>query len=68
MTPAFLELHPDEGGTMIVDVLDISRVGPAQGGAKGCRAVFKGDTRPNNFKDDVNVIKDAIRDAGVMRD
>jgi len=61
MTPVFLELHPDEGGTLIVDVLDISRVGPAHGAAKGCSALFKGDHKTVGFKEDIKVIKDAMK-------
>jgi len=68
MTPVFLELHRDGGGTEIVDVLEISRIGPAHGTAKGFRAVFKGDPRAVNYKDDVEVVKDAMKDAGTLRD
>src|SRR5450830_1508374 len=56
MSPVFLELHPDEGGTLIVDVLDVSRVGPAHGAAKGCSVLFKGDHKTVGFKDDITVI------------
>ena len=68
MSPVFLELHPDAGGTLIVDVLDISRVGPAHGDAKGCSALFKGDHKTVGFKDDITVIKGAMRGAATLRE
>jgi len=68
MSPVFLELHPDEGGTLIVDVLDISRVGPAHGAAKGCSVLFKGDHKTVGFKDDITVIKGAMRGAATLRE
>jgi hypothetical protein len=74
MTPVFLEVHlePDNSGEdhnliEIIDVLDISRMGRGRGASKGSRLLFKNGTTLN-IQDHIQRIKDAMKDAGALRE
>ena len=68
MTPAFITVTlDDEGGSEVIDLLDISRLAGARGVAKGSRIRFK-DGTTIDVRDDAQRITDALSDAGVMRD
>src|SRR5450759_5098813 len=67
VTPAFITVTlDDEGGSEVIDLLDISRLARARGAAKGSRIRFK-DGTTIDVQDDAKRITDALRDVGVMR-
>ena len=63
MSPVFITLHPDEGGEMVVNVNDITAIGPAYGDAKGARVTVRG-LRTWGVKDTLARLREAIRHSG----
>ena len=66
MTATFIELHIDGNGPILIDIMDISRVGPAHGDATGSRVVLP-DGTVLDVREDARTIKAMMREAGVVR-
>ena len=67
MSPVFVTLHPDEGGEMIVNVEDITALGPAYGDAKGSRVTVRG-LRTYSLKDALDRIRESMGHSGSIFD
>ncbi len=68
MSAAFITVTlDDDAGQVLVNVADISSIGPAKGHAKGSRIILR-RKRVLNVVDPYARLRDALRDAGLVKD